>query len=292
MARERKIPVSAINIALHEPHSAAHYVDLIRSLYNLRRIVVLRGTTGALIGSLYPIDKDRPENGLVGELYQFIHLDTNEPWFDVENLEEATEQDVANIKIPEKLKPHLARFNFAFFPKGHRLYVQTRNKNRTFSINAAHKLTKTLLAAPRFLKYNGVEVTVEPERDSLSRVLKIDYLKKLEIVLVRPNPDDHQAAERRVLEKLSRQDARRQDTVLYAAANQDLEPDADTKLLAKVASSNGMVTGYGFDSAGNAITKSTTEKPWVETAKFDPDVQTEFDAFLQKSAEMHKAANR
>lgn len=287
MARDRKIPLSAINIALHEPHSAIHYVHLIQSLYSLRRVVVLRGTTGALIGSLHPLDKSQPENGFAGEFYQFVHLDANEPWFDVESLEEASKEDVAEIKIPEKLKPHLARFNFAFFPKGHRLYVQTRNKNRTFSINSVKSLLDALLTAPRFLRYNGVEVTIEPERESLSKILEIEYLRKLEIVLVRPNPDDHSADEREVLERLTRQDARRLDNTLYAAANEGLEPDADTKLLARVASSNGQVTGHGLDATGNVVIKSTIDKPWVETASFNPEVQTEFDAFLQKATEMH-----
>lgn len=287
MAHERKIPISALNIAMHEPHSPLAYVELMQSLYRLKRIINVRALTGVLIGSMYPLDKKHPDRGLTGEIYQFTNLNQSEPWFDVNALDEATEEEVKEIKIPEHLKPHLARFSYVFFPHGHRLYVQTRNKNRTLGIQTVHKFFRLLLADKSAPATPPVEVTVEPDRDTISQILKIKYLKRLEISLVRPNPDDLDAAEKRLLRKLSKQDARQMDVKLYADSNSDLDPDKETITLAKVAASNGAVVGHGRDAANNPVKKSTVDQPWKEVAHFDEDVQTEQAAIIEKAKEMH-----
>jgi hypothetical protein len=287
MAHERKVPVSALNIAMHEPHSPQAYVDLMQALYGMRRIINTRALTGVLIGSMYPLDKRHPDRGLTGEIYQFTNLDRSEPWFDVNALEEASEEEVEEIRIPDHLKPHLARFNYVFFPKGHRLYVQTRNKNRTLGIHSVQKFFMALLADPSAPSTPRVEVTVEPERDTIAQILRIKYLKRLEITLVRPNPDDLSSAERRLLRKLSRQDAKQMDVMLHADTNQDLAPDAETVTLAKVAASNGAVVGRGRDAANNPVVMSTVDQPWKEVAHFDEDVQTEQAALIAKAQEMH-----
>jgi hypothetical protein len=287
MAHERKIPISALNIAMHEPHSPEGYVQLMQGLYRMRRIINVRSLTGVLIGSMYPLERNHPERGLAGEIYQFTNLDQSEPWFDVNTLDEASEKDVKEIKIPEHLKPHLARFSYVFFPHGHRIYVQTRNKSRTLGIQTVQKFFRLLLASESAPATPPVEVTVEPDRDTITQILRIKYLKRLEISLVRPNPDDLDAAEKRLLRKLSRQDARRMDVKLYADSNSDLDPDKETVILAKVAASNGAVVGYGRDAANSPVKMSTVDQPWREVAHFDEDVQTEQAAMIEKSKEMH-----
>lgn len=237
---------------------------------------------------MYPLEKNHLDRGLTGKIYQFTNLDRSEPWFDVNTLDEASEQDVKEIKIPEHLKPHLARFSYVFFPHGHRLYVQTRNKNRTLGIQSAQKFFRLLMASKSAPATPPVEVTVEPERDTIAQILRIKYLKRLEISLVRPNPGDLDAAEKRLLRKLSRQDARQMDVKLYADSNNDLDPDEETIILAKVAASNGAVVGRGRDAANNAVMMSTVDQPWREVAHFDEDVQTEQAAMIAKSKEMHE----
>jgi hypothetical protein len=287
MAHERKIPISALNIAMHEPHSPKAYVELMLGLYAMRRIVNVRALTGVLIGSMYPLNKKHPDRGLTGEIYQFTNLDQEEPWFDVNALDEASEEELLEIKIPEHLKPHLARFSYVFFPHGHRLYVQVRNKNRTLGIQTVLKFFRLLLTDRDAPQTPPIEITVEPDRDTVSKILKIKYLRRLEIKLVRPNPDDLSAAEQRLLRKLSRQDARQMDVNLYAESDNSLDPDQDTITLAKVAASNGSVTGHGRDAANSLVAKSTVDQPWREVAHFDEDVQTEQAAIIEKAREMH-----
>ena len=288
MAHERKVPVSALNIAMHEPHSAAAYVDLLNGLYQKKKIVDIRSLTGLLIGSMHPIVRLSPERGITGEIYKFTNLDQSEPWFDVNTLEEATEEDARSIKIPDNLKPHLARFTYIFFPHGHRMYVQTRNKSRSLSITSTRKFLLALLDEPSVPSVPKVEITVVPHRDSISRILQIKYLRKLHISLVRPNPDDLGDAERRLLDRLANQGADKMDTVLHAKTNQKLTPDGDMLTLARVAASNGSVFGSGRDEANNPVRKSTVDQPWVEVAHFDEDVQTEQEAILQLVESIHR----
>lgn len=288
MAHERKVPVSVLNIAMHEPHSVTAYVELMNGLYQMKQIVNIRSLTGLLIGSMHPISRDTPERGITGEIYQFTNLDPSDPWFDVNTLEEATEEETRSIKIPDNLKPHLARFTYIFFPHGHRMYVQTRNKSRSLSINSTRKFLRALLDDPSAPSVPKVEITVEPDRDSINKILKIKYLRKLHISLVRPNPDDLGDAERKLLERLAKQGADKMDTVLHANTNQKLTPDNDMITLARVAASNGSVIGSGRDEANNPVQKSTVDQPWVEVAHFDEDVQTEQEAILQLAESMHK----
>lgn len=287
MARARKIPVSALNIAMHAPHSVDGYVSLMRGLYSMKRVVNIRSLAGLLIGSMYPIANNDYTNGIAGEIYQFANLDSSEPWFDVNTLEEATDEEVSEIYIPENLKPHLARFTYVFYPRGHRLYVQTRNKSRSVSVVSIRKFLIALLndaSAPRTPK---VEITIEPERDTISKILQIKNLRKLQITLVRPNPDDFAEAEKRLLNWLARQGADKMEVALHADNNDKLKLDEDTVVLARVAASNGVVVGHGRDAANSPVKKSTADQPWTEVAKFNENAQTEQIAVIYLAQSMH-----
>ncbi|ARR16624.1 DUF4747 domain-containing protein [Xanthomonas citri pv. citri] len=275
-----------LNIAMHEPHSPDAYVSLFRALFQSRMVVNVRKVTGAMIGSMQPLNRERPTEGLVGEFYQFVNLDRDEPWFDLNKLEEAKEKDVETIHIPDHLKPHLARFTYVFFPEGHRLYLQTRNKDRTFGIEAARKFIKSLIALAA-VEFPTVEVTVEPDKDSLNKILRMKSLTRLEITLLRPNPDDLQEAEKRLLARLTGQNAKKLKLTLQADSGEVLKPDEDTVTIAEVARSNGQVVAKGKDALGNTIERSTREHPWIGTAQFEEDMQLEQDAILAKAADMH-----
>lgn len=287
MARESTIHIGVINIAMHSPHSAMRYVELFEALYQRRKIIGTRGTTGTLIGALHPINRDNPEQGLNGEFYQFIHLDPNEPWFDLDNNEEATQDEVNGIEIPEHLKPHLARFPFVFFPNGHRLYIQLKNKHRSFGVQSAAKVMTALLADSYLSNFGQIEVTIQPDLDSVNTIFRIPTLHHLKIELVRPNPDDHDDAERRLLERLENQGASKMVVTLSAPRYQSLSPDVDTRTLATVAASNGYVYAVGRDDSNTKIELSTKQFPLTERFRYDSEVQTANDALIQKAREIH-----
>ncbi len=287
VARESYIPIGVLNIAMEEPHSPARYVQLFRKLYSMRKIVDARGVNGALIGNLHNLRREDPEAGLTGEFYQFIQLDINEPWFDLESRDAASPDDIQSIVIPEKLKPHLARFSFIFFPKGHRLYIQLKSKNRTFGIRTAASVIKALLTDKRVNDFGTIEVTIEPDQESVAAIFKIPHIHQLRIELLRPNPDDHQEAERKLLDRLQKQGAKKMLVALSSGPASTIQPDEETKFLAKVAASNGYVFASGRDYADHPVERSTRETPWIENAVYDADLKTANDVLFDTAREMH-----
>lgn len=287
MARSRRVFAASINIALHEPHSVERYNSLLLSAYKLRKIVKVRGIACAMMGSCYLIDKHAPERGIEGEIFKFINLDPNEPWFDLEKKEEADKLSRNQIFIPENLKPHLQRFPFVFFPEGHRFHFLTREGNRAFSAWAMGEYLDRLLNDPSLHKFSPVNITVEPAKETVSKIFEIHSLHRLEIELTRPNADDHNNEELRFLDKLAQQDAKRLEIKLVSDNGKSLKPDEETRAIARVAASNGHVTGTGYSSDRRKITISTQSHPLIGQDIYNPSTQSTVDALRSIATSLH-----
>lgn len=129
-----------------------------------------------------------------------------------------------------------------------------------------------------------IEITVEPAKDALDEILGLKSLEHLVIELVPPNPDDGEEIEKKIKERLKRQNVRKQTIQLDAERNQSIRPDTDTVELAKVAASNGKVTATGHDAIGIKRELSTVDKPLRERVLHDPNVETLFDT-LRRTAD-------
>ena len=130
MARQRSIEISGLNIAMHAPHSPARYVELFNDALRLRLPLRVSNVHMLMLGSVYPDNPDRPEDGLNGSIYRFVRLDPNEPWFNAETHEVATQDDLLQVNIPPNLLPHLQTFPFVFRPATHHLYFVRKDSRR------------------------------------------------------------------------------------------------------------------------------------------------------------------
>lgn len=267
---------------MHAPHSKARYEELIRALYRLGKPIRTRATSGALLGKLYGESETESENAVIGELYTFLYLDPDEPWFNLQRNEEAADEELNELKIPPHLKPHLARFLFVFLTDNHRMYIQLKTGQRSLSINAAALAMKTLLADEQMKDFGTVEVTVEPARNTVQKILGMDFLHSLRIELVRPNPDDHQDDEKRLLEELSKRHARKMKYELTSERHEPLKVDEEIKTLARVASSNGYVMGSGRDVNDAPVELSTRDTPFIERPTYDPKESSLKNFYLTK----------
>jgi len=259
---------------MHAPHSKARYVELIQALYRLGKPIRTRGTSGALLGKLYAESETESEDAAIGELYTFLYLDPDEPWFNLQRNEEAAGDELDELIIPQHLKPHLARFLFVFLTESHRMYIQLKSGQRSLSIKAAALAMKTLLADERMKDFGTVEVTVEPAQNTVQKILDMDFLHSLRIELVRPNPDDHQDDEKRLLDDLSKRHARKMKYELTSERHEPLKVDEEIKTLARVASSNGYVMGSGRDVNHTPVELSTRNTPFIERPTYDPKEST------------------
>lgn len=260
---------------MHAPHSPERYVELIKSVFARHGSFRLGELHVGMIGSLYLDDQDDPAKGLNGEFFRFVNLDPDEPWFNVETRDAATEEEVRAIQIPKNLLPHLRRIPFYFHPHTHELWFVRRDRKESLGPAVAAKMLEGLIAPlVREGRFPQVEVTPLPEVGALERMLAVHTLKKLFIELKRPNSDGGEDEQARWQRKLERQNAKRLNVELTAAHNASIALDEDTRSLAHAAARNGKVQIQGRDSTGSRVVESTEAHPLIETVMLDSDLET------------------
>lgn len=285
---EKRIVMAGLNIVIH-PHTAQKYLDLIRKLFTLKRPIALRGTQYLMIGELGRVNRDEPLAGFFGRIYRFDHIDKDLPWFNVEDHSEATADEMAQVNIPNKLKPNLVMFDFVFFPQGHKMYIESKSHKKTLSAGSVKKLIDSLCSIPAVKKaFGDVEVTVMPDKELLETILGLHRLAKLIIDVKRPNPDDvGEDEEDRVFRRFDNMNTRRMLEIWTAESGQTILPDDDVQMMARVAATNGKVAAIGFSADGERIEESTVDRPWKRVISYDPSVQGGTDAFIQGAIAEH-----
>lgn len=287
MAENKQFYIGGINVVT-QPHSPQRYVELMRALFRLKRPVPVRGTQHLMIGELKPIRQQEWLDGMIGRLYRFDQIDPKAPWFNVENNEVATAEEISEIKIPPRLKPNLKMFDFVFYPKGHKLYFQTRHAGETLGPQSLKRILDRLCELPQIAKaFGDVEITVIPEKEQLDRILGLHRLAKLVIDVKRPNPDDLEDDEDRVFKRLDKMGTRRMLEILTAEPGESIKPDASVQLMARVAANNGRVVGIGYTDAGLRVEESTVDKPWQGIVIFDPELQPAREALIEATNRKH-----
>lgn len=285
MRNIRTIRISQINIAMESPHSPERYVELFRKAKRLKQPIGLRGDEAAILG---PMDFSKAEESkgyISGEIYKFLNIDETAKWFNTLKNEPATEEETSAIVIPRELRPNLKTIEFVFHPKNHKLFFINKDRHHTLSPKFAEKFFQKLFdLVTQINNLPSVTVTAVPDKESIEQIFSIPTLKKVEITLARPNPDDFEAAERKFLKKLEKQKAKRIETTLVALPGHSLQPDEDTRLLATVAASNGKVVGYGLDSHGKRIHESTKDKPMDLPYTVNSEVEVSSDVLLRVSS--------
>ena len=284
MKETRTIRISQINIAMESPHSPQRYIDLFRHAKNIRSPITLRGDEAAILGPLDFKTYKGPQDHISGEIYRFLNIDETAKWFNMQKNEPATEEETNAIVIPRELRPNLKMIEFVFHPHNHKLFFINKDRNHTLSPQLAEKFFQQLfdLACEKG-SLPAVTVTAIPDKESIEEIFSIPTLKRIDITLARPNPDDFEAAERKFLKKLEKQKAKRIETSLIALPGKSLEPDEETRLLAQVAASNGKVVGHGLDSHGKRIEESTKNKPMDTPYTVNSAVELSSDVLLRVS---------
>ncbi|MAC46594.1 MAG: DUF4747 domain-containing protein [Oceanospirillum sp.] len=247
------------------------------AVYKLQGLIK-SGPYGMMIGSLKPSTKDPSELGLSGEIYRFIHLDPNEPWFNSETKEEASENDLQEIQIPNHLLPGLKKIPFVFKPNEHELWFVSSDRKNNLAPKSAAAFFERLFEHPEIQgKYPEIAVTALPDKNSLDDMFATPVIDRLTIELKRPNADDAGKHDEKFMKKLEKMHVRRQKTEYLAEKNSSIEPDNETKLLADIASKNGKVVIAGKNIQGVSIEKSTEDTPYLEPVLVNPETGSAVD---------------
>lgn len=282
----RTITISALNIVMPAPHNAQRYIELFQRAYKRKHPVRLRGDFAGMIGSCR-VEEAEGGSIISGELYKFFDLKLDGQWYNTLEQKAAEEAELAEIHIPENLKPHFQTFPFVFFPNKHRLFFITKDQHDNFSSGQAQKLLSSVFEDLRLVReYGEIEVTVEPSTETLERIFSMPRLKRITIEVTPPNPDDHDDAEIRLFEKMGILNADRQIIEFSSKKHNGLNLTDDVKILAGIGSSNGVVSGRGEDDEGHTVELSTAEHPLQEKIEFDSATQSRTEAMLTKAREL------
>lgn len=278
----RTFRLAMLNVVMPQPHSQSRYRELLQETYRLRRIVNLRGDYAGMMGALHQED-----DFLSGYFYKFFNLNKKEGWFNVARRKEAEPSDLAQIQIPDELKPHHQMIRFILFPKVHRVIFVTKDGRESLSPAMAKVLLDRLFEEKKIVQEFGeIEVTVEPCREQLKRIFSLPRIKTLSMEIMPPNPDDLDETEEEVMGRMNAERAQKMTISLATKHPKGLAPDAQHKALARIAQSNGKVVARGESDKGTVVTLSTLDHPMIEPVSYDPDTQSREDAMKQKAISM------
>ncbi len=278
MSKTRRITIAALNIALHAPHKTSDYINLIRDIFKRNLVIRLGSLHGAMIGTIYRSREFGEDIYISGEIYRFIKLDANEPWFNASTREPATDDEIEKINIPQHLLPHLQIIPFIFNASRHRLWYVAKDQKSSLGVSTATKLLKEMFEdSTRYLDLSEVSVTPIPESTSVDKILHMPGLEYLRIELVRPNPDHGNSGEARWLRRLEQQSITKAKLELFHAKNSIVKPDAETREMAEVAANNGTVYGRGRTADGLPLEDSTTNRPMLQHELVNSDIETTMD---------------
>lgn len=293
MARDLKLTIGAVNITT-QPHSTAKYKALFKAAFSMKLSVHLTGQRYAILGSANAEDEADESSPIFGEILTYTKINSDGAWLDLKSFEILDDDEKkSKIVLPEDLMPDSMAAQYVFFPKTHHLFFEVYHRGTRMRPQTMGKfLLRLLNSASLQDRFGDVDVTVIPSHESLERILQMPRIGRLNISIRKPNPDDQDAIERRILKTLDAQNTVRIDTELTAGRGQSVSPDRFTRDMAHVAAKNGYVEAHGEDAHGNTAKESTVDHPFVETDWYNDKTTTAREALVNLSREMMKVIRR
>lgn len=285
MGKERTLRVGGLNVRVHTKHAADEYAELWKALHRLR-LPTTRGVNALMIGSVASLG-DAHDASLVGSIYRFTNINPEDPWFDIDEHKEADANDVAEVKIPTKLKPNLKEYPYLFDVKNHKLFFKSGGHGGGISPLLVQRMLQNISGRPRIARrFGDVDLTVMTEKGMLGRLLRWPEIRQIELVLERPNPsdfdDDHSFYER-----LKRRGLKKEVTT-FVKANEEktITPDGEMLKMFEIAVNNGKYTQKGKNAEGVIETASSTKYPLEEATTYDPELTNERNAFIEVASRL------
>lgn len=280
MSRTRQFQVSGLNIRVHSKHAPDEYLEMWKTLHSLRRPVPI-GSAAMMIGEVRLVDENDPLRGLFGYFYRFLNIDPNDPWFNIVRQKRATDKEVANVNIPDDLKPNLKEIPYYFDVKRHKLYFVSKGLGASASPSAVNRLVQKLAEGRTIVgRFGKIDSTVITDKAEIDALLSWPVITRLVIKLERPNPVDVDDEER-FFNRLQKRGLE-SETTEYKKAHgvETILADAEMKAAARVAADNGLVEVTGKNPQFLRDQASSENFPKHVVGKYDPSIQTMMAALI------------
>ncbi|AXY56786.1 DUF4747 family protein [Acinetobacter chinensis] len=283
MAKNRSVTYTALNIRVHPHPTPEIYIELFNYLYANRLDILLSNNTYLAINKLTPLNEDKPLDGFLGEIIKYNGITDN--WYNENTGQVADPQDLREVNIPGHLKANAKFFNFVFYPQDHILICEIKDKDGSISAKMLLEFFRKLFSSVKLLEiFKTIEVNLLPDLDAVDKILRMKQLKKLHLVIQRPNADELAEMEQEIFEEMDSQNVGIYQKILEAQDSEFLDPNERTKEQTRVAATNGQVNYKAKDErTGLIVNKSTASTPLLEREKYDPDITTPI-AFLKQNA--------
>ena len=259
MAEDRSITIGFINVVA-TPHPDGIYHEALREVAN--KPARVRGNDWAIITTPRAV---RGEEGLFeGSISVWTDIDASEPSINKATFQRVDVEDALR-KIFRERGFNNRSFYYFLDEQTHRVTVELKNdEGKTISIRQAGKIFDLLVSSLN-RERQTFEVTIVPEEDAIEQVLSLARLDRVEILLKRPNPGDHDDGDAdEVLRELYEQNIKEAD---YSFARQPgtdgIHLNAENEKRAEVAAQNGYVKSSGLDEDGSRDRRSTKEYPKI-----------------------------
>lgn len=269
MARLQKMEIGGLNLRVH-PHDDGVYRSLIFSLYEIKKIAKIHGDRFGLITSL---DHGEEEDGIIyGTLSSFLEIEMGGDWFNTETMDEASDNDIRRIQIPENLHPNLKTFRFAFNTRRHELVFEHYSEGDRLTHNSALNFFRNLAGDQRIEgQYGEVKISVVSDKGSVDRIFAIPRITDLDILIEKPNADLWGAGfEEQAEEHLEDKNARSMNVRYKAEKGMGIQRDEDLSALLQASINNGRSVAKGYGPDGH-MTVSTEKFPMVVREKYEPE---------------------
>ena len=270
MARLQKLEVGGLNVRVH-PHDQDTYGNLITQIYEMRKIAKIHGDRFGLVTTLDHSEEDR---GMVyGVLSTFLEVEIDGDWFNTATMDEASENDIRKIRIPNNLHPNLKKFRFAFNTKRHELIFEHYSEGERLTHNSALNFFRNVTNDRRIQdRFGDVKVSVVTDRGSVDRIFSIPRITDLDILIEKPNSDVWGADfEEQAEEHLNDKNARSMNVKYKAERGQGIQRDEDLNALLQASLNNGRSVAKGYGPDGH-MTVSTESFPKVVQEKYEPEI--------------------
>jgi hypothetical protein len=282
MGKLRTVSVGALNVS-NEKESPKIYAELLKQAHALKKPINVRGDSHLILTSMKP-ETDEADAIIRGAFARYTEIDATNDWFDISSLTQADEDDIKSINIPDNLRPNFSSFFYRFFPKRHKFVFEARGYHGVISPRPVRDFLNTLLNAPELTNQFGTtSVNIVSTQRKISQLLEKPNLKRIYIQVNRPNPDDLGEAERKLKERLKRQNANKLVETLNASPGLGLKPDQETTQLAEIAAINGEVRVTHKEGDSPQKTESSMSYPRQEETRYDPKSRSDDAAFSDAS---------
>jgi hypothetical protein len=285
MVRMKKFSLAALNIKT-EPHSPEGYLSLLEFIFEKKILGKIRGHDYLMIGSLKRFDVGEPHEKMAGFLYKFTDIDPHLPWVDI-NTRRRVENETLGfvLEIPESIKPNLKEIPYVFHADRHRLVFESTSPSASSIMKAFDGIFSDPLIRAKF---GLVDVELEISQEAIETILGYENIRKLNIRISRPNPDDISELEEEVYRRLNNQNIRSIEETMTSSSPEGICPDDYTKAMMNVSRSNGVTSGTARED-GEDINFSTRGKARVCPYRYNPLEESLIAAVIRESNDFLRA---